>query len=38
MGDPLGDILREMAKLGLVSAVESKPAGDGRIKTGHFFD
>ena len=21
-----------------VSAVESKPASDGRIKTGHFFD
>jgi len=32
------DLLKEVLPVGdLVSAVESKPASDGRIKTSHFF-
>ena len=34
----IGLRLEHLGKLERVSAVESKPASDGRIKTGHYFE
>jgi hypothetical protein len=37
MGAVVSQALKDIL-LQSVSAVESKPASDGRIKTGHFFE